>query len=135
MPPVDPAAANVTILLAEDDDSVRTILVRVLTSHGYRVLEAAQAADAVALWTSHDGPNGGVDLLVTDVVMPGTSGRELVTELRAQRPSLPVLFTSGYFEDAPEGNADASITQFLEKPFATAKLMQVVRQLLANREG
>ena len=135
MPVPDPGAAQATILLAEDDDSVRTILVRVLASHGYRVLEASRAADAIALWTSHDGPNGGVDLLVTDVVMPGASGRELVTELRAQRPTLPVLFTSGYFDDAPEGHADASITQFLEKPFATAKLMQVVRQLLANREG
>ena len=126
-------AATGTILLAEDDDSVRGIVTRVLTSHGYRVLEASRADDALALWQSHDGANGGIDLLVTDVVMPGTSGRELVHELRAIRPSLPVLFTSGYLDETAEAGDDVRITKYLEKPFATAKLLLAVRQLLATR--
>lgn len=120
-----------TILLAEDDHSVRGIVTRVLTSHGYRVLEASRGDEALALWHAHDGGNG-IDLLVTDVVMPGTSGRELVHDLRAIRPSLPVLFTSGYLEDTAAAGYDARITQYLEKPFATAKLLLAVRQLLAT---
>ena len=126
-------AATGTILLAEDDDSVRGIVSRVLTTHGYQVLEASRGDDALALWHAHQGGQGGIDLLVTDVVMPGTSGRELVHELRAIQPSLPVLFTSGYLEDTATTGDDARITQYLEKPFATAKLLLAVRQLLATR--
>lgn len=122
-----------TILLAEDDDSVRGIVSRVLTTHGYRVLEASRGDEALSLWHAHDGAVGGIDLLVTDVVMPGTSGRELVHELRAILPSLPVLFTSGYLDETAAVGDDARITQYLEKPFATAKLLLAVRQLLATR--
>jgi two-component system cell cycle sensor histidine kinase/response regulator CckA len=122
-----------TILLAEDDNSVRGIVSRVLTTHGYRVLEASRGDDALALWRAHHGETGRIDLLVTDVMMPGSTGRELVHELRAIEPSLPVLFTSGYLEDAATAGDDARITQYLEKPFATAKLLLAVRQLLATR--
>jgi two-component system cell cycle sensor histidine kinase/response regulator CckA len=134
MPLTDTTTAGGTILLAEDDASVRAIVCRVLTSHGFQVLEASSADEAVALWHSHGGTDGRIDLLVTDVVMPGHSGRELVGELRALRPTLPVLYTSGYLEESPEADPNGAATDYLEKPFATAKLLHAVRQLLATRD-
>ena len=81
-----------TILLVEDEEAVRGLLHEVLTDSGYRVLPAASGAEALSVSRAHSGP---VDLLLTDVVMPGMGGREVATLLAAERPGLRVLFASG----------------------------------------
>jgi PAS domain S-box-containing protein len=132
-PPAERSVGNV--LLAEDDDGVRAIVARTLSSQGYTVFEARRAAEAIALWHEHRGQAGGVDILVTDMVMPGGSGRELVNVLRSITPRLPVLFTSGYMEDGMRADDDATITLYLEKPFTTPNLLESVRTLLARSRG
>jgi PAS domain S-box-containing protein len=118
-------AGDETVLLVEDDDGVRAFVSLTLAGRGYRVLEADRAQTAEEIAASSDG----IDLLITDVVMPGRSGRELADRLRAARPGLRVLFTSGYPGDAVL-HGDADDTDFLEKPFGPLELAQAVRRLL-----
>src|SRR5436190_11435403 len=86
-----------TILLVEDEEAVRKLSVRVLEMYGYRVLEAASGEKALDLCASHTAD---IDLLLTDMVMPGMSGRELSNRLKPQRKGMKVLFMSGYTDDA-----------------------------------
>jgi len=127
-----PATAHGTILLVEDDDGVRGIVHRVLARAGYRLVEARNALEGHVLWRQHDGPGGGIDLVVTDMIMPGATGRELATRLRDERERVPVLFTSGYLEGGMGGDDDPTITAYLEKPFTSRRLLDEVRQLLAG---
>jgi two-component system cell cycle sensor histidine kinase/response regulator CckA len=123
-----PSLGSETILLAEDDPSVRRVSRTILSSRGYRVLEAAGPEEALAIAERH---HGRIDLLVTDVVMPKMSGRELSARLTAERPGLRVLYVSGYAEQivVSRGVVAAGVT-LLQKPFAPAALAQRVRDVL-----
>jgi PAS domain S-box-containing protein len=122
------ARGHETILLVEDDDTVRRFARRALESQGYRIVEAASAARALALEETHTGP---LDLLLTDVVMPGANGRELAEAIESRRPGLPVLFTSGYTPDVLVHHRVSELgAPFLEKPFSSAGLAAAVRQAL-----
>jgi CheY-like chemotaxis protein len=117
-----------TVLFVEDDPGVRRIGVQILAEQSYRIRVAANGAEALQAVSSHPDP---VHLLVTDVVMPGMSGTELAHKLRAHWPGLPVLYISGYTEDAtvaPSGLAPR--TAFLRKPYQREILLDKVRDLL-----
>ena len=128
-PPV-PAASrgSETILVVEDDPRVRAVTVRALRGAGHRVLVATDGAEALAVAEQSDGP---IDLVVSDVVMPGMSGRAVVEALRRRRPGMRALFVSGYPQDviARRGVLDGGI-EFLAKPFTPATLGARVRAIL-----
>jgi PAS domain S-box-containing protein len=115
-----------TVLVVEDDPRVRAVTVRALEEKGYRVLPAASGQEALSLARGRS-----VDLVVTDVVMPGMSGREVVDELRRATPGLRALFVSGYTQDAiaRRGVLDSGV-DFLPKPFTPAMLVARVRATL-----
>lgn len=116
-----------TILLVEDESALRSMFTTVLQRLGYRVLQAGGGTEAIAL-CREAGP---IDLMVTDVVLPGMGGRELAENLTRSRPGLKVLFMSGYTSDAVvrRGVLQAEVA-FLQKPFTMAALGDRVRQLL-----
>lgn len=114
-----------TILLVEDEAEVRTLTREILERQGYRVLEAGSASDGLAIAKRHEGP---VDLLLTDVIMPGTGGRELAEHVMAVRGR--VLYMSGYAPDAVEGLGVESGLPLLAKPFTRATLARTVRDVL-----
>jgi len=125
------AAAGETILLVEDEEIVRTLVQEMLEAEGYRVLSADNGACALDLARAHAGQ---IDLLVTDIVMPGLSGQELAARVLAERPAVRVLFTSGYTEDAISNHGVLSPgSAFLEKPFTAVDLAQKLRGLLEPR--
>jgi signal transduction histidine kinase len=113
-----------TVLLVEDADAVRELAVTVLRHLGYTVLEASNATAALAIVQAHEGA---LDLLITDVVMPGMNGTRLAERLTAVRPDLRVLYVSGYAEDALELRARAA---FLPKPYTSSGLARKVREIL-----
>ena len=117
-----------TILLVEDEPMVRQMVRTLLTGCGYIVLEAIQGDDALRVAEAHAGP---IHLLLTDVVMPRMSGRELAERLKAVRPEVQVLFMSGYTDDAVmrHGLEQAEV-ELLQKPFTHLALAQRVRRLL-----
>jgi two-component system, NtrC family, sensor kinase len=115
------------VLVVEDEDRVRTLTVAALRKNGYRVLEAASGKAALELFQDHGSE---IDLLFTDVMMPGNLlGDELATRLRATKPSLAVLFTSGYTPEVAktEFHGDGN---FLTKPFTPTQMLATVRQCL-----
>ncbi|MGH9421702.1 MAG: ATP-binding protein, partial [Thermoanaerobaculia bacterium] len=117
-----------TILLVEDDEEVRHVAVRVLTQNGYRVLEAANGADALRIC---DQEGDALDLIVTDIVMPEMGGSELATRVRAKQPAARILFTSGYTEDVIVRESFlAPGEEFIEKPFTPALLAKKAREIL-----
>lgn len=117
-----------TILLVEDDDSVRVMARRVLENKGYRIFEANNGMKALEIWQSCPT----IDLLLTDIIMPGgMTGRELGKQLRAVKPALKILFTSGYNQEFLDNESlEDDHTSFLAKPYEHARLVQVVRQCL-----
>jgi two-component system cell cycle sensor histidine kinase/response regulator CckA len=117
-----------TILLVEDEESVRQLVRETLESKGYKILEAENGEDALRLAGQHAGP---IHMLITDVVMPGMSGRELATQLCQAHPKTKVLYLSGYTEDAivHEGVLEPG-TSFLQKPFTLQVLSRKVRDIL-----
>ena len=116
-----------TILLVEDEDAVRAVARHVLQRHGYAVIETARPEDALAL---ADGTQA-VDLLLTDIVMPGVGGRALAAQFTARRPGTRVLFMSGYPAAAIGRHQmlDRGLA-FLQKPFSAAALAEKVREVL-----
>jgi CheY-like chemotaxis protein len=132
---VDEAAGSIggteTILLVEDEESVRSLLRVALEQYGYTVREAANGADALRLFDEHAGS---IDLLVTDIVMPQMNGRQLHAALIARQAALKVLFLSGY---ADELVASRLVTgpraAFLQKPFSLNVLARLVREMLDAR--
>jgi PAS domain S-box-containing protein len=117
-----------TILLVEDEESVRQLVRETLEARGYHVLEAGNADAALALAAQHADP---IHLVITDVVMPGLSGHELVAQLLASRSSLKVLYLSGYAQEAFATPVSAeSQKAFLQKPFTLQSLSRKVREVL-----
>jgi len=116
-----------TVLLVEDEDVVRGLAVEVLESAGFEVHAAADGPAALELLERLDRR---VDVVVTDVVMPGLGGRDLVREIRRGRPDLPVVFMSGYTDGGLDAEADLQgRAAFLQKPFSTAELVAAVREV------
>jgi CheY-like chemotaxis protein len=134
----EPAAAprlvgSETVLLVEDEDIVRSLVGEMLEGAGYTVISAADAAEAERLAAEH---TGSIELLMTDVVMPGMSGPVLAERLLPERPGLRVLFTSGYTEDAITARTALSEgTAFLSKPFTAADLAEKLRSLLDDEKA
>jgi two-component system cell cycle sensor histidine kinase/response regulator CckA len=125
--------ATESVLVAEDDGMVRGLLVRILRGQGYRVLDAANAAEAMKVAEAEAGP---LDLLLSDVVMPGMSGPELAGRLREKRPSISVLFVSGYVEDdVLRDTAVQSGDALIQKPFSNEELRRAVRKALDARRS
>ena len=122
------AGRGESVLLVEDDEGVRQVTRRALEEGGYRVLEAANGLDALELLTSTSGRIG---LVLTDVVMPGMSGRDLADRIAELRPGTPVLFTSGYTdgEIVRRGLLDPEAA-FIQKPFGPEAIVRVVRERL-----
>jgi PAS domain S-box-containing protein len=117
-----------TVLVVEDEEGLRRIADRILTAAGYTVLLAANGEDALELM-ANDAPS--IDLLLTDVVMPGMNGHELAERLRASRPGLKVLFASGYLHDAfPDRGRLGPEIEFLAKPYSPTTLTGRVRDVL-----
>jgi two-component system cell cycle sensor histidine kinase/response regulator CckA len=121
-----------TLLFVEDEPALRRAAVSSLTRLGYRVIEAEDGDAGLAAAAQHDGA---VDLLITDVIMPGRNGRELADALRERQPDLPVLFTSGYAEGilGDEGLV-APEEHFIPKPYRLSTLARRVREILTNEE-
>jgi two-component system cell cycle sensor histidine kinase/response regulator CckA len=116
------------VLLVEDKEAVRVLTERILKDAGYSVRTAAEGLEALEL---HGGHSEDLDVLITDIVMPGLSGRELADEMRHRRPGLPVVFVSGYTEDyVVEEAGREGATAFVEKPFAAADLLAAVRSVI-----
>jgi CheY-like chemotaxis protein len=137
-PAVGPSTARLprgseTILLVDDDEGVRTVSRRILQRAGYTVLSAPDGVEAMRMVAESADR---VDLLVTDVVMPGLGGRDLVTHVRERHPELRVLFVSGYTEEGvrKQGVLQPG-TEFLEKPFTAERLAQKVREVLDSPRG
>jgi nitrogen-specific signal transduction histidine kinase len=120
-----------TILLAEDDDVLRPLARGLLEKLGYTVLDAADGAAALEAARRYGEP---IHLLLTDVVMPGVSGRELARELEKSRPETRVLYVSGYTDDAivHHGMLEPGLS-FLQKPFTPASLARKVREVLDTK--
>ncbi len=116
-----------TVLLVEDDEQARTLVHIMLETQGYTVLAASNGGEALALAESHEGS---IDLLLTDVVMPGMSGSDLAGQVAARRPSVRVLFTSGYTGDAVVHHGIERGAAFLQKPFDVGGLSRKIRQVL-----
>jgi CheY-like chemotaxis protein len=124
---------NETILLVEDEEMLRKLARQTLKGQGYQILEAANGDEAIALAAQHEGA---IHLLLTDVIMPGMNGRDAATRLLETRPSLRVLFMSGYTDDAivHQGVLDES-ANFIQKPFAPDGLARRVREVLDQEKS
>jgi len=125
-----PVGGSETVLLVEDEDSVRELVRETLCSKGYTVMEAPDGVSGMKVAETYQGK---IDILVTDVVMPGMSGRDLAQRISASRPDIRVLYLSGYTEDAiiHEGVLDPG-TAFLQKPFTLQALARKVRDVLTG---
>jgi CheY-like chemotaxis protein len=129
--PTAQASPEATILLVEDESSVRNLIARFLTRSNFKVLTAEDGHRALAVWAEHKSE---IDLVLTDVMMPGgLRGRMMAEQLQLERPDLKVLYTSGYNEDLL--NAEGSLCEginFLQKPYRPENLLTAVRAVLAG---
>jgi signal transduction histidine kinase/CheY-like chemotaxis protein len=126
--PVEVCRGEETVLLVEDEVQLRVLVRAMLEASGYQVLEAEDVHDAEALAGSHPEP---IHLLLTDVVMPGLSGRELAARVAAARPEIRVLYMSGYTDDAVVRHGVLhGEAHFIQKPFTPAALSRKLRQVL-----
>jgi PAS domain S-box-containing protein len=122
-----------TVLLVEDDETIRMVMSRMLRKLGYQVLQAMDGAEALRVVAAHDGP---LDLLLSDVVMPSLGGVGLARELKRRIPELPVVYMSGYAgEDLGPSELQAPGSRFLQKPVSFRQLAVVLRECLDRREA
>jgi PAS domain S-box-containing protein len=124
--PREQTRGSETVLLVEDEESVRQLVKETLESRGYTVLEAEDGEHALAIAAK----KGAVQLMITDVVMPGINGQELAKEISKTHPKTKVLFLSGYAEDTIRQDALEPGTAFLQKPFTLQTLLRKVREVL-----
>ncbi len=133
--PTAPSAGggSETVLLVEDEESVRQLVRETLEGKGYKVLESENGSTALKIAAEHPGA---IDLLITDVVMPGMSGNELAKQLCAAYPRTRVLYLSGYTEeDVVHSSSSHAGTAFLQKPFTLQVLSRKVREVLQQQTG
>jgi CheY-like chemotaxis protein len=118
-----------TVLLVEDEDTVRALAGEVLRRNGYAVLEARHSLEALRVVERHQES---IDLMITDIVMSHMTGRDLAERIREGRPSMKVLFISGYVDHALVQRELAAGMPFLQKPFTPEALARKVRDVLDN---
>jgi CheY-like chemotaxis protein len=128
LPAQNEAGGCETVLLVEDEESVRELVKLTLVARGYKVLEAENGECGLEMAQSF---NENIDILITDVMMPGIGGRELAKKLSETRPGISVLYLSGYTEDAvvTQGTIGPAVA-FLQKPFTLQNLAKKVREVL-----
>jgi PAS domain S-box-containing protein len=127
-----PLGQGEVVLVVEDEPDVRRMAERILTKGGYNVLSTSGGEEALKIFQGSDQE---VDLMLTDVIMPGMLGTELVEQIEAVRPGLGVIFMSGYSHQvlAPEALAEQGAAAFIEKPFNATELLRTVREMLDSR--
>lgn len=131
--PVSESTKTKTILLVDDEDSLRRVSARILKKAGYEVIAAVGGEEALSLCASRETP---VDLLITDVVMPKMTGSELVSRLESQCPGISVIYTSGYNTDMVVRHGVASErVHFIPKPYSSNTLLELVAKVLGERAG
>jgi len=129
--PLQPPGGTETVLVVEDYLGLRELARRILQAAGYAVLAARDGDEALRLLEAHTGP---VDLLMTDVILPGIGGRELAAQISELYPAIKVLFTSGYTDDALlQHGIQADLVDFLPKPYANEDLARTVRAVLDRK--
>jgi len=116
-----------TILVTEDEYAIRNLLEKVLSEQGYRVITAADGADALDLVRQNEGE---IDLVITDVVMPNLSGPEMVQRLQVDHPGMKVIFMSGYAKQGSLAAIEGDEAEILEKPFSPQTIRTLVRKVL-----
>jgi PAS domain S-box-containing protein len=122
-----------TVLLVEDEGGVRELVRKILERYGYRVLPARDAAEAIAIEEGHQGV---IHVLLTDIVMPGLNGPDLAQRLVRRRPTMPVIYMSGFANHAAvEFGSVSERTCFLQKPFPAERLVTAVRECLDRQTG
>jgi CheY-like chemotaxis protein len=130
-PPVDVQAlrGTETVLVVEDQSDVRGVIAKTLSHYGYTVRAVANGPEAIATAQAHEGP---LHVMLTDVVLPGASGREIARQVVATRPSVRVLYMSGYTDDVivQHGVLEPGLA-FLQKPFTGDALARRIREVLA----
>ena len=120
-----------TVLLVEDEESVRQLVRETLQARGYSVIDAGDGEQALAIASAHDH----IHLMITDVVMPGINGQDLAKEILKTHPATKVLFLSGYAEDTIRQQALPPGTAFLQKPFTLQTLLRKTREVLGDSSG
>ncbi len=133
VPAIAPVAEGTeTILLVEDEETIREMAKVFLEAHGYHVIEAGDGVEALRLWQEHREE---IAILLTDLVMPhGVSGQELARQLKLDRPDLEVIYSSGYSADLfGENSFLKTDTNFLQKPYRLKSLAEMIRACLDGR--
>jgi DNA-binding NtrC family response regulator len=122
-----------TVLVVDDDPGVRRVASRMLRARSFRVLEAHGGTAAISVSSAHDGA---IDLLLTDIVLPGMNGVQLATRIADQRPGIAVIFMSGHPEvDAVRYGVLAPNYPFIHKPFGAEDLLRVVETVIPSGGG
>ena len=126
--PTAQAPGNRTVLVLDDEDTLRKMVRRVLELYDYTVLEAAHAQAALEAVTEHEGP---IDLILCDLVLPGLGGREAASALMARRPEAKVLYMSGYSSPGSfRSDLEHTAPDFLPKPFEVQQLLDAIEKAL-----
>ncbi|MFH0878263.1 MAG: ATP-binding protein, partial [Lentisphaerota bacterium] len=129
--PVQNLKGSETILVVEDEDAVRGLIVRILKALGYQTLEAAHGGEGLTICQTYQKP---IDLIISDLIMPHVSGKQFIEEVRKTRKDIKVLFVSGYSNvDTVNGETLGVDTPLIQKPFTKESLAARIREILENR--